>query len=346
MNARYGRQGRARGRGTGFTLIELLVVMAVITMLAGISLPVSFGIWKHGRETSCRNNLRQIGTGLFMYANSWDRYFPANRQYKGATRPRGYDDLSPLFGVDAWVKDKDGKNKKVSTTCFVPDLRVFNCPSTRDVASTPMELRFKRTEPVPDGAPADVPRKQQLSYEYCGEYNPSLQYARTSPRVAWLCHDEDAVAEVAGGASLFEEALGPGNGTNQLSGTLANPPVVAGTVKFSIMSQYGGFTFQDDGSGGFVGQWPLTATGTIDYATGQFSVTFNTPISNFYEITVKYEQQGDKVALALNKFSNHRLRGGNMLFLDGRVEWVSAMGWPGQVLGGMDEWTRVTGWKD
>jgi len=346
MDARRGRPAQAKGRGTGFTLIELLVVMAVIAILAGVTVPATFRVWKHGRETSCRNNLKQIATGLFMYANSWDRYFPANRQYKGPSRPRGYDDLSPLYGAPVLVKDKTGKDKEVRDSCFIPDLRVFNCPSTRDRATDPMEIRFKRSEAVPAGAPPDVPRRQQLSYEYCGEYNPSLQYARTDTRKAWLCHDEDAVAEVAGGAFTFEQSFGPGNGTDTLSGTLSNSPIVPGTAKFELASAFGSFYFADDGAGGFGGTFPLTAAGTIDYLTGAFTVTFNIAVPPSFEYLVKYEQQSAKVALALNELSNHRVRGGNMLFLDGHVEWITPMDWPGRVLGGMEEWARVTGWQD
>jgi hypothetical protein len=34
-----------------------------------------------------------------------------------------------------------------------------------------------------------------------------------------------------------------------------------------------------------------------------------------------------------------------MLFLDGRVEWVTGLNWIGRVMDGIREWERATGWR-
>lgn len=60
----------------GFTLIELLVVIAIIAILASMLLPVLARAREEGRRTACKNNLRQIGLALSMYAQSWDELFP------------------------------------------------------------------------------------------------------------------------------------------------------------------------------------------------------------------------------------------------------------------------------
>ena len=60
----------------GFTLIELLVVIAIIAILASMLLPVLARAREEGRRTACKNNLRQIGTAMSMYAMSWDEQFP------------------------------------------------------------------------------------------------------------------------------------------------------------------------------------------------------------------------------------------------------------------------------
>ena len=61
----------------GFTLIELLVVIAIIAILASMLLPVLARAREEGRRTACKNNLRQIGLALSMYAQSWDEMYPA-----------------------------------------------------------------------------------------------------------------------------------------------------------------------------------------------------------------------------------------------------------------------------
>jgi prepilin-type N-terminal cleavage/methylation domain-containing protein len=63
-------------RENGFTLIELLVVIAIIAILAAILFPVFAQVREKARQTSCLSNLKQLGTGMLMYAADHDGFFP------------------------------------------------------------------------------------------------------------------------------------------------------------------------------------------------------------------------------------------------------------------------------
>jgi prepilin-type processing-associated H-X9-DG protein len=57
-----------------FTLLELLVILGVISILAGLLLPVLSRARAQGQAACCRNNLHPIGVGLAMYVADYNRY--------------------------------------------------------------------------------------------------------------------------------------------------------------------------------------------------------------------------------------------------------------------------------
>ncbi len=60
----------------GFTLIELLVALAVLAVLAAITLSVFRSVQERGRQTVCLSNLRQLGMAISAYAQENDRLLP------------------------------------------------------------------------------------------------------------------------------------------------------------------------------------------------------------------------------------------------------------------------------
>jgi prepilin-type N-terminal cleavage/methylation domain-containing protein len=101
----------------GFTLIELLVVIAIIAILAAILFPVFAKAREKARQTTCLNNLKQLGTGFHMYLNDWDGGFP----FAGVVgQPRGW-----VICPQHWVIDVT----KGSLFPYVKTVGSYVCPS-------------------------------------------------------------------------------------------------------------------------------------------------------------------------------------------------------------------------
>lgn len=58
----------------GFTLIEMLVVIAIIGVLIAILLPAINAAREASRDAACKNNLRQFGVGLSVWADNHKNY--------------------------------------------------------------------------------------------------------------------------------------------------------------------------------------------------------------------------------------------------------------------------------
>ncbi len=118
----------------GFSLIELLVVIAIIAILAAILFPVLNAAKAKAQRTVCLNNLKQIGTGIRIYADENQDRLPSvvvTNDMPWSYQWRFFKELTKSF---------DGLNSTSS-----PQDKLFACPSDTFYYLNDLDTPLSRT---------------------------------------------------------------------------------------------------------------------------------------------------------------------------------------------------------
>ncbi len=132
----------------GFTLIELLVVIAIIAILAAILFPVFAQARERARGISCLSNVKQLGTGLYMYVQDYDERLPS-----------AFVNVPPINGGNTDVIPYD-----MQIMPYIRNAQLFACGS--DSTRTATDPNFA----IWDGAFRTRPYRRR-SYGYVGALN-------------------------------------------------------------------------------------------------------------------------------------------------------------------------------
>lgn len=120
-----------RAARRGMTVADVLVVLALLVLGAALALPKALSAREQARRATCVDNLRQIGTAMYAFADGHDASFPPGRyntphQHGWAPFLLPYLNLS--FPAERYRWDVDFFDKENEPVVKVP-LPMFLCPA-------------------------------------------------------------------------------------------------------------------------------------------------------------------------------------------------------------------------